>query len=249
MPSVITSLAPTTELEAVNTMLVSIGEAPLAAGTDLSTSTQGDVELSIQLLKECSRETQLQGWRFNHEPGLEISPTTTYSWVDTDGVTTSLNIFKLPSSSPRILRWEQTVCSENNNLDLVERPSKKYTESAASVLVLYDRTKNRDGAEASVYPYVYIDATFAFNFEQLPESARRYIAVRAARQLAQKALGSVEKSRFTSEDEAVALRSLVRDQGLTKRLNILNTSGASGHLGGRPRPFGGLSRRVFPGST
>lgn len=246
MANVITTIRPTTELEAVNVMLASIGEAPLDSGTDLAANTLGDVELAIDILLGSTREVLSMGWRFNKEYGVEIAPTTTHSWVDTDGTTTTLNIFKKPVD---LLAWAQTVCPENQGLDLVERPSKDYEEGASSVLVLYDRAKNRDGADSSRYPYIYLDCTYSFDFTQLPESARRFITVRAARTFAQQILGSESLRNFTAQDELWALRVLKREQGEPEALNIFDTADAWAAKGYRPAPHGGHSRRVYPGKA
>lgn len=248
MAAVITSIVPTTEIEAINLMLASIGEAQLPLATDLSAATQADVELAINTLRDTTREVQRKGWKFNTEGGLEVAPTGTVAWEDTDGVTTTLNVFKLPSG---ILKWSQTLCSENGDLDLTERLSKQYTEGGppAAVLVLYDLAKNRDGADSGTYPYVYLDVVAGCNFEQMPEVARRFTAIRAARALAQRALGSESLSRFAQGDEQIAYRDLESEQGIPMKLNVLETVDSQRILGGRPRYGGGRYVRVFPGGS
>lgn len=244
MPNVITTIRPTTELEAVNEMLAEVGESPLPAGTDLSTATQADIAVAINILRKTTRDVLAAGWRFNTEMGVQIAPTATYVWLDRSGVSTTLNVFKCPVDR---LSWRQTKCSDNASLDLVERPSKFYVEAALPVLVLYDRAKNRDGAQASLYPYVYLDLTYAFDFTMLPESARGFITMRAARSFSQQILGSGELRSFTQQDEAAAYRSLKRDQGLLNNINMLQTAGARNLLGRRPYNDGSFSARVYPG--
>lgn len=244
MPSVITTIRPTTELEAVNEMLAAIGEAPLADATDLSTSTLGDVVMAIDILRGATRDCLTEGWQFNYETGVEVAPTSTITWVDTDGESTELNVFKKPVD---VLAWDQTPCSENKQLDLIERVSKQYQEAAAVVPVLYDRAKNRDGAEETEHPYVYIDAVYAFDFAHLPQTARSFITIAAARRFVQKVLGSETLRSFTADDERMAYRALKRDQGLKEHLNMLNTAEAFDIHGRRPRYSGRASRRVCPG--
>lgn len=240
---VITNIAPTTELEAVNAMLRSVGEAPLADGYDLSSSDiPADAEQALDILLETTRETLTEGWRFNCEFGLELAPVGTSSWTDSDGVTTTLNIFQKPSN---VLRWAQTHCSENRDLDLVERPAKLTPSS----VVLYDRFKNRDGPEAARYPYIYIDAVYAFDFQHLPETVRRFITTAAARRFAEQVFGSAQRSAFSEKDEMRALRLLKRDQGLTKQLNLFDHPEMSSALGDRPRNSGRGVTKVYPGRT
>jgi hypothetical protein len=62
----------TTELEAVNAMLASIGESPVAEIDD----TFVDALTAQSLLKAESRRVQLHGWSFNEEFDLAFSPDT-----------------------------------------------------------------------------------------------------------------------------------------------------------------------------
>jgi hypothetical protein len=246
MPNVITTIRATTEVEAVNVMLGAIGEAPLAPNTDLSAATDTNVEMAIGILRETVREVLAAGWRFNTLSGYELAPTAQYAWVDTDGVSTTLNVFKLPAS---VLAWKPTPCSENLDLNLVEFPSLKYTESGQPVNVLFDRVKNRDGAEASRYPFIYIDPVFARDFVQLPEEARRYATVVAARRFCGRVPASESQAAFTQADEFAALRVLKRAHGLQKRSNLFQTADAWEQLGRRDSFGGGYSVRVFPGGA
>jgi len=60
-----------TELEAVNVLLTTIGEAPV---NTLDGNQVTDVSIAKQVLNEVSREVQAQGWHFNTEQGVELSP-------------------------------------------------------------------------------------------------------------------------------------------------------------------------------
>jgi len=63
----------TTKLEAVNSMLGHIGEAPV---TDISTPSTLPISGStaITVLDEISREVQSEGWHFNTEEDVTLSP-------------------------------------------------------------------------------------------------------------------------------------------------------------------------------
>ena len=65
------SLTPTTELMAVNTMLATIGEAPVNSITD---SPSADVAVALSTLREVSREVQSEGWHFNTEHEYPLVP-------------------------------------------------------------------------------------------------------------------------------------------------------------------------------
>lgn len=64
------STSPTTQLQAVNILLSTIGEAPV------STLSSGllDAETAETLIDEVSRNVQSMGWNFNTELNLTISP-------------------------------------------------------------------------------------------------------------------------------------------------------------------------------
>ena len=61
----------TTELQAVNTMLSTIGEAPVDS---LTGATSSDAALADQVLTEVVRETLVQGWYFNIDKNLLALP-------------------------------------------------------------------------------------------------------------------------------------------------------------------------------
>src|SRR5690606_4226656 len=170
---------PTTELEAVNTMLIAIGQQPLPVGTNLTTETNATVVMALNVLSKSAREVLTEGWKFNSRYGFELTPDAQYVWTDHAGKETTLNVFKPPVG---FLSWELTVCPENGDLDMIVAPSVGYRELGQPVQVLFDRTYNRDGADAQRYTGVYIDGIVAVPFEEMPESARRYISVKAARQ-------------------------------------------------------------------
>ena len=60
-----------TELEAVNVLLTTIGEAPV---NTLTGNQVTDVTVAKQVLLEISREVQAQGWHWNTENGVKLSP-------------------------------------------------------------------------------------------------------------------------------------------------------------------------------
>jgi len=64
-------LSPTTELEAINTMLSTIGEAPVNTVEDNGIV---DAVIARQILRATSREVQARGWHFNTEKGYPINP-------------------------------------------------------------------------------------------------------------------------------------------------------------------------------
>lgn len=62
----------TTQLEAINTMLTTIGEAPVSSVDDNGVV---DAAIALQVLKEVCREVQGRGWHFNTEKDYPLVPT------------------------------------------------------------------------------------------------------------------------------------------------------------------------------
>lgn len=85
----------TTQLEAVNAMLGHIGEAPVntisnASSLPISAST------AVSVLDEVSREVQSEGWHFNSEKDVTLSPNASGNIVfDSDVVFADVEDYKL----------------------------------------------------------------------------------------------------------------------------------------------------------
>lgn len=67
----IATLVPTTELDAINAMLDSIGEQPIASLVDIEAPDAGT---ALRRLHQVSRETQLLGWYWNTDPATPLTP-------------------------------------------------------------------------------------------------------------------------------------------------------------------------------
>lgn len=244
MPPIITGLTATTELEAVNAMRSAVGEAPL---TDL-TSTATDVTMAVNILRNATREVQSMGWRFNTEFGYELAPSQTLAWSGSDGSSDTLNVFTPPTG---LIDYTVTPCDGQvgwNRLDTTLRPPR--TAGLNLPLVFYDRAKNRDGFAQSERPFLYINPTWLFDFVALPEAARRYITVRAAREYAEQVQGSGEQGAFSEKDELFALRNLKRLEGMDDDCNMFNNGETAAILGYRTSyPDGPLDNRKSPGPS
>ena len=64
------SLSATTKLEAINTMLSVIGEAPVSS---FEANATGDVAIAKNILDEVLKEVQTRGWHWNTEYKVEFS--------------------------------------------------------------------------------------------------------------------------------------------------------------------------------
>jgi hypothetical protein len=61
-------------------------------------------------------------------------------------------------------------------------------------------------------------------FDEIPEAARRYITIRAARALQERMVGAETTHKFTADDEAMALGSLNRAELRLRKANMLTGS-------------------------
>lgn len=98
-------LTPTTELDAINTMLSVIGEAPVNTVED---NGNVDAVMALQILRSTSREVQARGWHFNTEKGYPLTP-------DSDG------FLVLPNT---VLRADTVDTS--SDIDVVVRGNRLY---------------------------------------------------------------------------------------------------------------------------
>jgi len=180
----------TTELEAVNTILSTIGEAPLST---LTGSLPVDGTTAKNILSEISREVQSAGWHFNSHYKVDLSRD-------------SFN--KIPIGTD-VLRVELNDRYDKSSYDVVQRDS-----------YLYNLAKNEETFEQD-----FTDNTLVYllDFIKLPEQARRYITIRAARVFHDRTLGANTIHKFSSEDEARSLAVMRQAEAATADNNIFNS--------------------------
>tara|TARA_B100001287_G_C22529787_1_gene456777 strand:+ start:16 stop:624 length:609 start_codon:yes stop_codon:yes gene_type:complete len=188
----------TSKLEAVNTMLGSIGEAPVNS----LTSGLVDAETAEKILDSVSREVQARGWSFNTDINLLYTPDAS-----------NANQISLTSS---VLRIEMAE-AKTEHLDVVQRGLK-----------LYNRAKASFYFDPSVTG-VKMNVVTLLEFGDLPEAAKRYITLRAARIFQDRVVSSSELHGFQQRDELMALVELEDADGQVSDHNIFdNYSVASG---------------------
>lgn len=171
----------TTILDAINVMLKGIGEAPAVSLLEGGGSV--DVESAHGTLMETSREVQSHGWHFNTDTALLLSREE------------STNFIRLPQNTLRLDEVRDSATALARGLDVVQRG-----------LRLYDRTEHSYVFDRDVY----VDIVTLLPFEDLPQYARTYITVKAARKFAQDETASDSVSRFTLRDEEEALAEMQR---------------------------------------
>lgn len=185
-----TVLTPTSELEAINTILSVIGESPISSLSDIS--SVADAVTAQSILSEVSRQVQTKGWHFNTEKNFELSP---------DAFSKEI---VMPSNALRV-----DPMGDDRETDAVQRGNR-----------LYDRTKHTFQFSKSIK----CDIVLLLPFDQLPQAARHYVTIKAARIFQSRTVGSEALYQFTALDEKDALLDLKRNEGITGDYNILTSN-------------------------
>ena len=148
-----TTIQPDTELSAVNSILGSIGQSPL---TTLNYNNPATAFV-YNLLVEANKDVQGEGWHFNTEDHVLVTPDSTTKYIE------------VPSN---YLRYDIHNAHIDKSRDLVKRNGR-----------LYDKVNHTDQFEDDLY----LDVVTLYPFEDVPPIFQRYIiskaAVRAATQL------------------------------------------------------------------
>ncbi len=100
-------LGPTTQLQAVNTMLSTIGSSPV---NSLTGANSADVALAVQILDETSLDVQSEGWHWNTERDVPMSADPL-----TNEITVPINAVLVDVDYPN-----------NGNYDIIVRANKLY---------------------------------------------------------------------------------------------------------------------------
>jgi hypothetical protein len=236
----LSSIAATTEVDAVNALLSTIGEAPYADQTELDASTSVDVTTAVARLRDTIRAVCTQPWKFNTEREYKLTAADTITWTaDSE----EINVFTVPTN---LLAFTTSLRADQQGgkyTDAQVRLSRQYEEGdpLAAVLVFADRATGRDGFPTADRTDLYIDPIWHVAFAHLPEVAKQYVIARAGRIWQQGVVGSDVLRAFTVDDERLALRNLKREQGQPDDYNIFNNADVTKHLGFRPRSVSGYT--------
>ena len=189
-----TPVVASSELEAVNFMLDTIGEAPVSS---IEGSGLVDVKIAVNTLAMVSRQVQVEGWAFN----------TDFNYLLAKDASGNIPI------SPSLMRFRLSKQSPNNF-------------SVAPVirgLKLYDRQNHTLIFTSDVYG----DIVWLLPFSDIPQAARNYIMVKAARLFQDKVLGNDALHAYTANDEAVARSGMIEDDTDSTSANMLTDSWSS----------------------
>ena len=169
-----TQIATDTELSAVNSILGSIGQSPITQLKNSSgalISTNPEISYIYNLLVEVTKDVLNEGWHFNTEYGIKISPDANKE-------------ISIPSS---YLRYDVHDGQTSRLLDVVKKGNK-----------LYDKVKHTFQFTSDVL----VDATYLYDFEDIPSAFQRYIIAKASTRAATQLVGDANLARLLQTQEA-----------------------------------------------
>tara|TARA_R100000231_G_scaffold3046_3_gene5620 strand:+ start:13129 stop:13734 length:606 start_codon:yes stop_codon:yes gene_type:complete len=123
-----TTTTRTTELEAVNTILSTIGEAPL---NTLSGSLPVDGTVAINILSEITREVQSAGWHFNTHYKVTLSRDTS------NKIPLATNILRVELDNNKYSRVQYDIVQRDNYLYNLAKNTDIFDTNFEDVVIVY----------------------------------------------------------------------------------------------------------------
>ena len=182
-----------TELDAVNSILMSVGESPV----NTLTVQSPEVAIAQKTLRQVCREIQAEGWSYNTENEYPIE-------LDTN------NQCIIPHN---ILQLDLNIFQHGKDYDVVRR-------SDNGVLKVYDKKGHTFTFENC--SKLFFDIIWMLDFEDLPQVFKDYITTRASRIASNRMVNSQPSARLLESDEAAARASAVEYENKQGDHNIFN---------------------------
>ena len=145
------------------------------ATSRVETQTNPDVAIALNTLREVSREVQSEGWSYNKEYDYPITPDSN------NEINIANNILQMDLN--------QTY-TQNIDRDSINRGGKLYDRVAHS----YKWTDET----------VYVDITWYFDWESIPQPVQAYIVARAASIVSSRIIGDPNQYQMLLQKEAYA---------------------------------------------
>jgi hypothetical protein len=169
------------ELSAVNTILNAIGQSPVSSFD----SNNPELSLIHNILIEVSKDVQNEGWTYNTERHIKVSPNSNNNIVVSE-VATSLGV-------PTLSRIDVHDGLTDRTINTVIRDN-------GGTLMLYDKLNHTFTFNSDQL----IDVVFLVKFEHLPSVFQRYITLRAAGRAATQLVANPQLVQLLSTQEMQA---------------------------------------------
>lgn len=194
---------PQTELDAVNQMLASIGQAPV---NTLEVSGIGDVADARRFLTSTARDVQTAGWSWNTDRNVVLQPNTFGE------IAVPIGVLDLDSED------------RASNIIVRRNP-------ATGNMALWDGDNNTFTFTSSVT----VTTILGFPFNDLPQTARTYIAALASRRFQAKKVSSAVLDRVNQDEVDSAWLLLMRGERRTRDTNVFRVNTTVNSFGNRRR--------------
>ena len=170
-----------TELDAVNSILMSVGESPV----NTLTVQSPEVAIAQKTLRQVCREIQAEGWSYNTENEYPID-------LDTN------NQCIVPNN---VLQMDLNIYQHGKDYDVVRR-------SDNGVMKVYNKKNHTFTFENC--SKLYFDIIWMLDFEDLPQAFKDYITIRASRIASNRMVNSQPSAKLLEADEAAARAAAVQ---------------------------------------
>jgi hypothetical protein len=167
-----------TELDAVNSILMSVGESPV----NTLTVQSPEVAIAQKTLRQVCREVQAEGWSYNTENEYPITLDTNKQCI-------------IPNNA---IQLDLSIYQHGKDFDVVRR-------SDNGVMKVYDKkghTFTFKNCEK-----LYFDIIWMIDFQDLPQAFKDYITARASRIASNRMINNPQSAKLLEADEA-GLRAL-----------------------------------------
>ena len=175
------------ELSAVNQILGAIGQSPVTA----LEYTNPEVSYCYQLLQECTRDIQNEGWVFNRELAVPFTPDANDNIVFQNDM----------------LRLDVTGDFINRNTDVVQRDGKLYDKVQHTYE--FNRAHNLVNSDGKIY----LNVTWLFPYDDMPQTFKRYAIAKAQVRAAAQLVSNPQLYSMLQQQEAMARASCVEYEG------------------------------------
>ena len=210
------SYGASTELDAVNSILMSVGESPV---NTLSVQSP-EVVMAQKTLQQVCREILSEGWKFNTETQYPLALDSNNHCIVPDNVLQiDLNRYRHPDAF-------DTVRREHNGI-------KK----------LYDLHDHTFEFKNATDGKIYVDVIWMVNYNDIPQVFQDYITVRASRIASNRMVNNPQAAELIAQDEAQARAVALEYDTVQGDYNIFNNQEGRTNASTVYRPYKVLQRR------
>ena len=213
----VVSYGASTELDAVNSILMSVGESPVNTITNVQSP---EVVIAKHTLQQVCREVLAEGWVFNTEKQYPIT-------LDTN------NHCIIPNN---VLQIDLNSFKHLDDFHVVQRRDN-------GVLKLYDLHEHRFNFENTSENKLYCDIIWMYSFEDIPQVFRDYITTRSARIASNRMVNDPRSAELMGTDETLARALAVEYDANQADYNFFNDQEGRTNPAQTYRPYQVLKRR------